>query len=31
SEIQAIANALITERRRTKALEDALRAHGLID
>ncbi|EGZ4521764.1 phage tail protein [Salmonella enterica subsp. enterica serovar Abaetetuba] len=31
SEIQAIANALIAERRRTKALEDALRAHGLID
>ncbi|EDI0157892.1 phage tail protein [Salmonella enterica subsp. enterica serovar Panama] len=31
SEIQAIANSLIAERRRTKALEDALRAHGLID
>ncbi|EDX8204060.1 phage tail protein, partial [Salmonella enterica subsp. enterica serovar Paratyphi A] len=31
SEIQAIANALIAERRRTKALEDTLRAHGLID
>ncbi|EAW4166069.1 phage tail protein [Salmonella enterica] len=31
SEIQAIANALIAERRRTKALEDALRAHGLIN
>ncbi|EGH1814202.1 phage tail protein [Salmonella enterica] len=31
SEIKAIANALIAERRRTKALEDALRAHGLID
>ncbi|EAS2095572.1 TPA: phage tail protein [Salmonella enterica] len=31
SEIQDIANALIAERRRTKALEDALRAHGLID
>lgn len=31
SEIQAIANALIAERRRTKALEDALRTHGLID
>ncbi|EFR4981696.1 phage tail protein [Salmonella enterica] len=31
SEIQAIANALIAERRRTKALEDALRSHGLID
>ncbi|EEI4638175.1 phage tail protein [Salmonella enterica] len=31
SEIQAIANALIAEHRRTKALEDALRAHGLID
>ncbi|EDD4548922.1 phage tail protein [Salmonella enterica subsp. enterica serovar Panama] len=31
SEIQAIASALIAERRRTKSLEDALRAHGLID
>ncbi|EBN9033621.1 phage tail protein [Salmonella enterica] len=31
SEIQAIASALIAERQRTKALEDALRAHGLID
>ncbi|ECX7132885.1 phage tail protein [Salmonella enterica] len=31
SEIQDIANSLIAERRRTKALEDALRAHGLID
>ncbi|EEL2493482.1 phage tail protein [Salmonella enterica] len=31
SEIQAIANSLIAERRRTKSLEDALRAHGLID
>lgn len=29
--IPLIANALIAERRRTKALEDALRAHGLID
>ncbi|MGX8941622.1 hypothetical protein ACWWJF_15930 [Symbiopectobacterium sp. Eva_TO] len=31
SEIQAIANALVAERQRTKALEDALRAHGLIN
>ncbi|QHQ14636.1 hypothetical protein GMW39_01320 [Pectobacterium parmentieri] len=31
SEMQAIAAALTAERKRTKALEDALRAHGLIN
>lgn len=31
SEIQAIAAALVAERQRTKALEDALRTHGLIN
>ncbi len=31
SEIQALADALKEARQRTKALEDALRAHGLID
>ena len=31
SEVQAIANALVAERQRTKALEDAMRAHGLIN
>lgn len=31
SEIQAIASALTAERQRTKALEDALRNHGLIN
>lgn len=31
TEVQAIANALIAERQRTLALEQALRTHGLID
>lgn len=31
SEIQTLANALIAARQRIKALEDALRSHGLID
>lgn len=31
SEIQAIASALTAERQRTKALEDAMRTHGLIN
>lgn len=31
SEIQTLANALIATRQRIKALEDALRSHGLID
>ncbi|HGJ5857407.1 phage tail protein (plasmid) [Arsenophonus nasoniae] len=31
SEIQTLANALIASRQRIKALEDALRSHGLID
>ena len=31
TEVQALANALRAERQRTKALEDAMRAHGLID
>lgn len=31
SEIQAIANALVATRQRCKALEDALRSHGLIN
>ena len=30
TEIQAIANALVANRQRTKALEDAMRTHGLI-
>jgi hypothetical protein len=30
AEVQALAAALIAERQRTKALEDALRTHGLI-
>lgn len=31
TEVQALADALRAERQRTKALEDAMRAHGLID
>lgn len=31
SEIQTLANALVESRQRIKALEDALRSHGLID
>nr|WP_182853140.1 DNA stabilization protein [Arsenophonus endosymbiont of Aleurodicus floccissimus] len=31
SEVQALANGLIAARQRIKALEDALRSHGLID
>lgn len=31
SEIQTLANALVASRQRIKALEDALRSHGLID
>lgn len=31
AEIQAIANALVANRQRTKALEDAMRTHGLIN
>lgn len=31
AEVQAIANALVASRQRNKALEDAMRAHGLIN
>lgn len=31
SEVQAIASALVAERQRTKALEDVMRTHGLIN